>query len=110
MGWSDTRKTKGGGKPLLHGGDLPKTVDSVKVTVKECREAPENFGAFYILDFAKPVYDTEGWAVNKTNGDILAEKYGDNWPVEIVGKTITLKTVMVNNPQTKKPVRSLYVA
>lgn len=110
MGWTDTRKTKGGGKPLLHGGDLPKAVDSVKVTVKECREAPENFGAFYILDFTKPVYDAEGWAVNKTNGDLLAEKYGDNWPEEIAGKTIMLKTMMVNNPQTKKPVRSLFVA
>jgi len=109
MGWSDKRKTKGGGKPLLHGSDLPAKVNSVTVKVKECREAPENFGAFYILDFAEPVYETEGWAVNKTNGDKLAELFGDDWPEKIAGKKITLAKLMVNNPQTKKPTQSLFV-
>lgn len=110
MGWNDERKTKGGGKPLLKGSDVPKNVQTVSFTVSDCRKAPENFGAFFILDFAKPLYETEGWAVNKTNGDALAEKFGDNWSEEIIGKKVTLSVGMANNPQTKKAVRSLFVA
>lgn len=110
MGWNDERKTKGGGKPLLHGSDVPKSVNTVSFTVADCRKAPENFGAFYILDFTKPLYETEGWAVNKTNGDILAEKFGDNWPKDIIGKKVTLTIGMANNPQTKQPTRTLFVS
>lgn len=118
MSIKDEFKKKGvEGPPLLHGTDLPKNVNSVVIVVKELRTAPDNFGSIAILDLARPVYDCEAWAVNKTNLRALLEKFGVNEDAEIEelsakmeGKKLTLNKVMVNNPQTKKMGPSLFVA
>lgn len=118
MSIKDEFKKKGvEGPPLLHGTDLPKNVNSVVIVVKELRTAPDNFGSIAILDLARPVYDCEAWAVNKTNLRALLEKFSVNEDAEIEelsakmeGKKLTLNKVMVNNPQTKKMGPSLFVA
>ena len=118
MSIKDEFKKKGvEGPPLLHGTDLPAKVSSVVIIIKELRVAPDNFGSIAIIDFAKPVYGTEAWAVNKTNLKALLEKFNMNEDDEmedldarIRGKKITLAKVMVNNPQTKKMGPSLFVA
>lgn len=103
--------------PLLHGDDLPKGTKSVNVICKELRIAPENFGAPMVMDLVKEVFGKSAWAVNKTNIRAIAEKYdlGDDPELEelaqaCAGKKFTLTVVMVNNPKTKKMVRSLFVA
>jgi len=118
MSIKDTFKAKGvEGPPLLHGTDLPAKVSSVTVIVKEIRSAPDNFNSIAIMDFKTPVYECESWAINKTNMKALLEKFNLTDEVEIEelsekmkGKKITLTKVMVNNPQTKKPTPSLFVA
>jgi hypothetical protein len=105
------------GPPLLHGTDIPKGKNSVTIIVKELREAPDNFGSIAIIDLEKPVHGCEAWAVNKTNVKALLEKFGLDEDAEfstlaklIKGKKITLAVVAVNNPQTRKMTRSLFVA
>jgi hypothetical protein len=118
MSIKDTFKAKGvEGPPVLHGTDLPAKVSSVTVICKELRLAPDNFKSIAILDFMKPVYECEAWAVNKTNMRALLEKFRlteedefEDLAAKIVGKKITLTRVIVNNPQTKKMVPSLFVA
>jgi hypothetical protein len=105
------------GPPLLHGEDLPKGTDKITVTCKELRVAPDNFSSPMIMDFTKPVEGKEGWALNKTNVRNLYEKFGlDSEDVELedlakkcAGKKFTLSVMLVNNPKTKKMVRSLFL-
>lgn len=118
MSIKDEMKKKGAdGPPLLHGSDLPPKVSSVLIIVKELRLAPDNFGSIAIIDFVKPVFDCEAWAVNKTNMRALLEKFGlsdddeiSDLNAKVAGKKLTLAKVMVNNPQTKKVGPSLFVA
>lgn len=114
---ADIKGEKGvGGPPMLHGSDVPKTLSQIKITVKEMREAPKTFNSLFILDLAKPVYDTEAFAVNITNLRALAVMAGqdpDTGDTEriskwVEGKTLTLHVALTNNPKTKKMVRSLF--
>lgn len=117
MSIRDTFKAKGvEGPPLLHGSDVPAKINTVTVVCKELRAAPDNFNSIAIMDFAKPVYECEAWAVNKTNVRALLEKFRmtedaeiEELSAKIAGKKITLNVVTVNNPQTKKMTRSLFV-
>lgn len=116
MGKSIKDMNKGaGGPPLLHGSDVPAKVATVKITVKELREAPENFNSAAIIDLAEPVYECEAFAVNITNLKALAKLSGgdddmdfDKLASKVRGKSFILHVGMVNNPQTKKMVRSLF--
>ena len=115
----DVKRERGvGGPPLLHGSDVPESATSVKVKVKDLREAPQNFKSAAILDFESPIFETEAWAVNITNLMSLAAKLGFDPPEEADfdavakkarGQTLTLQVVMVNNPSTGKLVRSLAI-
>jgi hypothetical protein len=118
MSIKDEFKKKGAdAPPLLHGSDLPAKISSVVIVVKEIRTAPDNFGSIAIIDFTKPVYEKESFAVNKTNMRALMEKLDipedaemSDLNEELAGKKITLTKVMVNNPKTKKMGPSLFVA
>lgn len=73
------------------------------VTVKEMREAPEDWKNPYIIDFEEPVAtangDREAWSLNKTS--LKAIKLdGYTNPDELAGATIQINKVYVNNPQT----------
>lgn len=110
-------KRGGENAALLHGSNVPPKQNSVTIVVKELRTAPDNFNSIAIIDFMKPVFECEAWAVNKTNMKALLEKFGLNEDDElsdldakIRGKKLTLAITMVNNPQTKKMTRSLFVA
>jgi hypothetical protein len=107
-----------GGPPMLHGSDLPKSVNHVDVVVRELREAPDNFRSPAILEFEKPVHGKECMAINITNLRALAALAGfsdiENAPFDDVakrlkGKTIRFTVAMVNNPQTREFTRSLFV-
>lgn len=113
----EMNKRGGENARLLHGSDLPAKQTSVTIVVKELRAAPDNFNSIAIIDFSKPVFECEAWAVNKTNLKALLEKFGldednelEELDAKIRGKKITLAATMVNNPQTKKMTRSLFVA
>lgn len=114
---SEAKAARGiGGPPMLHGSDLPVKIKSVNVTCRELREAPENFKSVMIMDFESPVYEKESWAVNVTNIKILSEKFGlgddpdlDDLAKKCKGKKLTLTEAMVNDPNKKKMVRSLFV-
>jgi hypothetical protein len=107
---------RGGGPPMLHGEDVPRSVNKLKIKVKEIREAPEQFKSPAIIDFAEPVYERESWAVNITNLRALAELSGmdpdeadfETLANKVRGKTFDLYVSMTNNPQTRKMVRSLF--
>jgi ABC-type multidrug transport system ATPase subunit len=117
MSIKDVFDEKGGeGRTLLHGSDIPKKVNSVTIVVEGIREAPKSFKSICILDFAKPVHECESWAVNKTNMRALLEKFGltdedelNDLSVKMKGKKISLGVAIVNNPQSGKMVRSLFV-
>ena len=106
----------GGGPPMLHGSDLPRSVTSVKIKVQELREAPANFNSLAIIDFAEPVHECEAFAINITNLRALCELHGldpedtdfDVLANKVKGKTLTLYVTMTNNPKEKKMVRSLF--
>jgi hypothetical protein len=109
------RKKQGEGKPLLHGEDVKGS--SVAIIVGEIREAPDNFGSIGIIDFAKPVFEKESWAVNKTNMRALLEKFGLADDIEfsalsrrLKGKKLTLVKVKVNDPKKGKIVDSLFIS
>lgn len=108
---SEMLERSGGGAPLLHGSDLPRSATSIKVKVTGVREAPAGFNSPLILDL-EPVKTTNGdksaWAVNKTNLRALAEKFGDDLS-KVEGKSFTLYVGVVNNPKTNKTTRSLFV-
>jgi hypothetical protein len=117
MGKTVTEMRRGGtGAPMLHGSDLGRTETSVKIKVKELREAPKNFNSPAIIDLAEPVHDKEAFAVNITNLRALAELHGmdpDKADFEVLqgkvkGKTLTLHKAMVNNPKTEKMTNSLF--
>lgn len=94
---------------LLHGSDIPAKFDGVVARVKEIRQAPANFRAPFIIDFAEPLpYGCRSWPINMTNTAILAEKIGDDLSV-ITGKQIYLKKIKVENPQTGEEVYSLTI-
>jgi len=115
----DIRKERNiGGPPLLHGEDLPRNVQSVKVKVADIREAPANFNSPAILDFTNEVYGKSAMALNISNLEALARKLGFKDPREADldqirerarGKTIELFVVRVNNPKLGKIVRSLAI-
>lgn len=107
----------GGGPPMLHGSDLKRAEVSVKIKVKELREAPKNFGSPAIIDLEESVCDREAFAVNVTNLNTLAGLCGlpDDGSADFSsiasrckGKTFTLHKIMVNNPKEKKMVYSLF--
>ena len=116
MGKSIGDMKKGsGGPPLLHGSDVPSKVMTVRIKVKELREAPDSFNSAAIIDLAEPVYECEAFAVNITNLKALAKLNGmdedgdfDTLAAKVRGKSFILHVGMVNNPQTKKMVRSLF--
>jgi hypothetical protein len=107
---------RGGGPPMLHGEDVPRSVNKLKIKIKELREAPEQFNSPAIIDLAEPVYERESWAVNITNLRALAELSGmdpdkgdfETLANKVKGKTFELYVSMTNNPQTQKMVRSLF--
>jgi hypothetical protein len=107
---------RGGGPPMLHGEDVPRSVNKFKIKIKELREAPDQFNSPAIIDLAEPVYDREAWAVNITNLRALAqlskldpdETDFETLAEKVRGKTFDLYVSMVNNPQTRKMVRSLF--
>jgi hypothetical protein len=106
----------GGGPPMLHGSDLNKTEQSVKIKVKELREAPKNFNSPAIIDLAEPVHDKLAFAVNITNLRALGELVGiggddadfDKIAEKAKGKQFTLYKSMANNPKTNKMTWSLF--
>jgi hypothetical protein len=111
------KKKQGEGKPLLHGEDVPAGKSSVTIVIGELREAPDNFGSIAIIDFEKPVYEKESWAVNKTNMRAIQEKFGfdDEMTFEaaskrLKGKKLTLVKVKVNDPKKGKIVDSLFIS
>jgi hypothetical protein len=115
----DMRKERGGGgPPMLHGSDLTKAEQSIKIKVKELREAPKNFNSPAILDLAEPVHEKQAFAVNITNLRALGELVGldddsadfDAIASKVKGKTFTLYKSMVNNPKTNKMTFSLFFA
>ena len=113
---SELKGQKGGGRPLLKGSDVPKGVSKIKIKVSELRLAPENFSSLAIIDLETPVYDKESWAVNITNCKLLGEFCSleedfdmDDLAAKLKGRTITLEKNLVNNPQTKRPTRSLAI-
>jgi hypothetical protein len=114
---SDMRNERGGGgPPMLHGSDLNRSENSVKIKVKELREAPKNFNSPAIIDLAEPVHEKVAFAVNITNLRALAELQGlssddadfDVIAAKVKGKTLTLYRSMVNNPKTNKMTNSLF--
>ena len=119
----DMKRERGkGGPPMLHGSDLPASISQVTVVCKELREPPKQFNSMAILDFTKPVYEAESWAVNVTNLSLLAQKVGligeddklddvdfDELAKKCAGKKFTLQKVMVNDPKKNKAVPSLQV-
>ena len=114
---ADMKQERGiGGPPMLRGQDVPKSATSVKIKVQELREAPQNFKSMAIIDLAEPVHGREAFAVNITNMRALAELAGldpeqadfDVLAKKVQGKTYTLHVTVVNNPNTKKMVRSLF--
>lgn len=118
----EAKKKRGkGGRPLLHGSDVPKSTSQFTIKVKELREAPDNFNAFAILDFAEPVFEKEGMAMNQTNMKQLAVRLGfeleDFDDIEFSdlvekakGKKLTVMVVLKNNPTTHEMVRALDIA
>lgn len=114
---SDMRSERGGGgPPMLHGSDLGRTEASVKIKIKELREAPKNFNSPAIIDLAEPVHEKLAFAVNITNLRALAVLAGfndddadfDKVAERVKGKTFTLYKSMVNNPKTNKMTSSLF--
>jgi hypothetical protein len=114
---ADIKKERGiGGPPMLRGQDMPKSVTSIKIKVKELRESPANFKSPFIIDLETPVHDREAFAVNITNLRALATLVGldpetadvDVLAGKVKGKTFTLYVSMTNNPSSKKMVRSLF--
>jgi hypothetical protein len=115
----DIKGEKGiGGPPLLKGSDVPKDVREVKIKCKELREAPSNFKSPAIMDLEKSVYEKEAWAVNITNLKAIATALGFAEPEtaefaavasRAKGKIFTLTIGITNNPQTRKPARSLFI-
>ena len=106
-----------GGPPLLHGSDVPTKTKSFTVVCAELREAPENFKSMGIMDFAQPVFGKAGMAVNITNLRELATITGFDEPdtadfeeiaAKLKNKKLKLTVALVNNPQIKKMVRSLF--
>ena len=118
---SSIKKERGiGGPPMLHGEDLPKTQNKIRVKIKELREAPANFKSPAILDFAEEVFGKQTMAINITNLRALARLAGsaageedtadfDHIAKKVKGTIINLNVGMVNDPQKGKLVRSLFV-
>jgi hypothetical protein len=113
----DMRTERGGASTkMLHGSDLNKTESSVKIKVKELREAPRNFNSPAIIDLAEPIHEREAFAVNITNLRALAQLVGfkdddaefSAIAEKVKGKTFTLYRSMVNNPKTNKMTHSLF--
>jgi hypothetical protein len=106
----------GGGPPMLHGSDLLKSESSIKIKVKELREAPKNFNSPAIIDLLEPVHEKVAFAVNITNLRALSELVGfkddeadfDSIASKVKGKTFVLYKSMVNNPKTNKMTFSLF--
>jgi hypothetical protein len=106
----------GGGPPMLHGSDLNKSEMSVKIKIKELREAPKNFNSPAIIDLADAIHEKQAFAVNITNLRALAELVGltgdeaefAKVAEKVKGKTFTLYKSMVNNPKTNKMTFSLF--
>ncbi len=114
---ADVKTERGiGGPPMLRGQDVPRSVNKVKIKVKELREAPANFKSPFIIDLAEPVHERESFAVNITNLRALASLVGldpETADVEVLagkvkGKSFDLYVSMTNNPSSKKMVRSLF--
>jgi hypothetical protein len=94
--------TQGGAqrRGLLHGSDVPKGTESFEIKVSRVRQAPKSWNAALILDLAKPVFDNKkAWAVNQTNAVALAETVKGGDLELLVGKTITLWVVDVEDPE-----------
>lgn len=116
MGKSISDMNRGGsGAKMLHGSDLGKNENSVKIKVKELREAPSNFNSPAILDLEDPIHNCEAFALNITNLKALAVLVGldetadfDLLAKKVVGKSFTLYKTLVNNPKTKKMTASLF--
>ena len=119
--FGEVRKEKGiSGPPLLKGSDVPEKVKSIKVTVKELRDPGKDFKSPAILDFTKPVYEKEAIALNITNLRALARVCGyddddfdglnfEELSGKAAGRTIAFDVVAVNNPQTKRMGRGLFI-
>jgi hypothetical protein len=93
--------TQGGAqrRGLLHGSDVEKGVEKFDIKVARVRQAPKSWNAALILDLAKPVFDNKkAWAVNQTNAVALAETVKGGDLELLVGKTITLWVVDVEDP------------
>ena len=106
-----------GGPPMLHGSDLHKSETSIKIKVKELREAPKNFNSPAIIDLLEPIHGKSAFAVNITNLQALAELVGftdgktadfDAVAAKVKGKTFTLYKTLANNPSTNKMTFSLF--
>lgn len=98
---------KGDAAPLLYGSDVPRKQHSIKIKVTGVRTPPKDFSSVLILDI-ETVFEKSAWAVNKTNAKALREKFGQD-AEKMIGKSIELLVVNVNNPKMHKIVRSLFV-
>ena len=94
--------------PLLHGSDVPKGKNTIKIKILGIRVPPKDFNAFFIADIAE-FAGKEAWAINRTNSKHLENLIGDDTD-KWIGKTITLYKIFVNNPKTNKPTASLSAA
>jgi hypothetical protein len=97
------------GLALLNGSDVAVGTKSITITVAAIRESPEGFNAPAIIDFPKPMYGKQGWAINKTNLKMIIKLFGEE-EKELVGKKIKLEIVTVRNPQSGEMVPSLAVS
>jgi hypothetical protein len=94
---------------LLKGSDVPAGTKSISAVIDGVRESPKGFGAPVIVDFKKPLYGKQSWAVNITNFKRLAELFGDD-EKKWIGKKIRLEIALRTNPQTGEEGPSLVVS
>lgn len=87
--------------------DLPETGESLVARFALDAKAKAQLKPDYVKELEDLDVQDLGFPLNKTNGDRLAKKFGDNyqnWHGQIV-----LYSIAVTNPKTKKEVESLRV-
>lgn len=90
--------------PFLKGSDLEK--DKLDIVVTDAEVITRDTGNQLVLKFLFNDVETS-FGLNATNTKKLKEFV--KTPVEVIGKTVTLKKVMATNPQTKMEVESLRI-
>lgn len=106
FGYYRQSRAGGGNQPLLKGTDLPGKTMECLVKVKAVRESPEDWNSPLIFDLEEEVYGKSAWAPNKTSLRLMEE--AGLTPESVLGVTLRLTKVLVNNPSTGAPTFGLY--